>query len=301
MRNSRPLTACLQYQLNQEHPQCSCRLTLYAKPLMIHMTKKVKPVLVIVRYLPLVFFMLLPVLYFTSCKIYKPAYYFKDIKNDTVINGFINSDIELKIQKNDILSISITSLSTAEDELFNSKTNSGTAAGGSGTRVDTDGNIYFHKLGRLTVTGLTRKELKMKLEHDLLPYLKDPVATVNFVNHRITVLGESSATVIEMPDEKIPLLEVMAKSGAGTQNAQLNKIMIIRETQGSKQVKHVNLEDHTLFTSPWYYLQPNDIVVVKPNEEKIDTEQRRTRNQLLYATILSGISFLFLILDRIFR
>ena len=43
------------------------------------------------------------------------------------------------------------------------------------------------------------------------------------------------------------------------------------------------------------------VVVVKPNEEKIDAEQRRIRNQLVYATALSAITFVFLIIDRIFR
>lgn len=237
-------------------------------------------------------------IFFTSCKTYQPAYYFKDIKRDTVINGFINSDLELKIQKNDLLSISISSLNDLEDGLFNKSVATTGAKGG--FEVTPDGNIYIHKLGRLSVVGLTRKELKTKLEKDLLPYLKDPIVTVSFANHRVTVLGLGSSQVIEMPDEKISLLEVMAKSGA-TPDAQLNKLMVIRESANSKQVKHLNLEDPSIFTSPWYYLQPNDIVVVKPNEEKIETEQKRASNQLLYATVLSGISFLFLIIDRIFR
>ena len=77
--------------------------------------------------------------------------------------------------------------------------------------------------------------------------------------------------------------------------------MIIRETPNAKQVKYLNLEDPSVFTSPWYYLQPNDIVVVKPNEEKMESEQRRTRNQLMYTTVISAITFVFLIIDRIFR
>jgi polysaccharide export outer membrane protein len=107
--------------------------------------------------------------------------------------------------------------------------------------------------------------------------------------------------VVEIPSEKISLLEVMAKTGGGKPNAQLNNVMIIRESQNTKQVKHLNLENPSIFTSPWYYLQPNDIVVIKPNELKETAEQRRTNNHMVYTTILSSITFVFIMIDRIFR
>ena len=213
--------------------------------------------------------------FFSSCKIYQPAYYFKDVTRDTVITGFVNDNLELKIRKNDVLSISISSLSNVEDVLFNKAVPIGTESRSSGFQVTADGNIYLHKLGKITVVGLTRRELKNLLENSLLPYLKDPIVTVNFVNHRVTVLGDASSMIVEMPEERISLLEAMAKTGSVTQNSQLNRVMVIREAENTKEVKHLNLEDPSIFTSPWYYLQPNDIVVIKPNEEKIQTEQNK--------------------------
>jgi len=263
------------------------------------MTNKFRRVLVIEKLLSLFLMLFLGASLFSSCKIFKPAYYFKDIRTDTIIRGFVNADFELKIQKNDVLTISVSSLSAEEDVLFNKSV--GGVEGKSGFQVNLDGNIYLHKLGKVAVAGLTRKQLKSKLETELLPYLKDPIITVSFANHRITVLGETGSKMVDMPDEKIALLEVLAQGGGTSQNAQLDKIMIIRETQNTKEIKHLNLEDPSIFTSPWYYLQPNDIVVVKPNEAKIDAEQKRTRNQLLYTTVLSGITFVFLLIDRIFR
>ncbi len=263
------------------------------------MINKFRRVLFAEKLLSLFLLLFLGACLLSSCRIFKPAYYFKDIRTDTIIRGFVNADFELKIQKNDVLTISISSLSAEEDGLFNKSV--GGVEGKSGFQVSLDGNIYLHKLGKVAVAGLTRKELKSKLETDLLPYLKDPIVTVSFANHRITVLGETGSKIVDMPDEKIALLEVMAQSGGTSQNAQLDKIMVIRETQNSKEIKHLNLEDPSIFTSPWYYLQPNDIVVVKPNEAKIDAEQKRTRNQLLYTTVLSAITFVFLIIDRIFR
>ncbi len=263
------------------------------------MIKKIQRVFNFRRVLTILFYIAGLALFTSSCKIYQPAYYFKDITRDTIIKGFITPDLELKIQPNDLLAIAISSLSAEEDGLFNKSLSTGEVK--LGYQVNTEGYIYLHKLGKVSANGLTRKELKNKLELDLLPYLKEPIVTVNFANHRVTVLGDGSSQVVEMPDEKISLLEVMAKGGGVTPNSQLNNVMIIRETSNAKQVKHLNLQDPSIFTSPWYYLQPNDIVVVKPNEEKMINEQKRIRNQLYYTTILSGITFVILILDRITR
>lgn len=263
------------------------------------MIKKVQRVFRVKPIFILLFFMAGVTVFTTSCKIYQPAYYFKDITRDTIIQGFAANDLELKIQASDLLAISVSSLSAEEDGLFNKAVSTGEVK--LGFRVNQDGYIYLHKLGKVEVLGLTRKELKNKLEQSLLPFLKDPIVTVNFVNHRVTVLGDAGSQIVEMPDERISLLEVMATGTGVTPNSQLNNIMIIRENKNSKQVKHINLQDPSIFTSPWYYLQPNDIVVVKPNEEKIINEQKRTRNQLYYTTILSGITFVLLIIDRIVR
>ena len=47
---------------------------------------------------------------FSSCKVPQNAYYFKTLKKDTTINSAVNRGMELKIQKNDLLSINISSL-----------------------------------------------------------------------------------------------------------------------------------------------------------------------------------------------
>lgn len=248
---------------------------------------------------PFIYILTVMAIFLSSCKVYRPAYFFKDITRDTVITGFVNKELELKIQPNDQLAISIASLNVMEDAIFSSRGVEGDVK--NSFQVSQDGCIYLHKLGKLTVIGLTRNELKAKLETELLPYLKDPIVTVNFSNHRVTVLGEGNSQVVEIPSEKISLLEVMAKTGGGKPNAQLNNVMIIRESQNTKQVKHLNLENPSIFTSPWYYLQPNDIVVIKPNELKDTAEQRRTNRHMLYTTILSSITFVFIMIDRIVR
>ena len=265
----------------------------------------------LLRLLKLIVCIFLSSALFFSCSITKPTYIFRDIVKDTVVNGFVDTDIELQIQKNDILSITISSLNPQEDILYNGAASGTTVSSGSigkseggagGFLVNLDGNIYLHKLGSITVAGLTRKQLKLKLETDLLPFLKDPIVTIAFSNHFITIInGLGSSQVISMPAEKIALLNAVAMAGNLGGDVTVKNLMVIRETPVSKIFKQINLENPSIFTSPWYYLQPKDIVVIKPNEEKLYKDLKRSRNQLILSTVLSSISILLIIFDRIIR
>jgi polysaccharide export outer membrane protein len=240
----------------------------------------------------------------SSCAITKPTYIFKDIKTDTIIHGFKDADIELKIQKDDLLNITISSLNPVEDALFNSSMGATAGmvksdGGGAGYLVGTEGNIYMHKLGSVMVAGMTTKEVKRQLEKELLPYLKDPIANVSFANHFITIMGEAgNSQKLNVPAEKMSIIDALALSGHVSPNGTLQDVMVIRETDGTKQFKHLNLENASIFTSPWYYLQPKDILVVNPDENKLYTEAKRTRNLQLLSTTLSIISIILILLNR---
>ena len=238
---------------------------------------------------------------FSSCAITKPSYPFKDITRDTVIKSNTNIDTELKIQKNDLLSLAISSLNPVEDQFFNSaKEKELTTIGGveGGYLVSTEGNIYLHKLGKVYVEDMTRAELKIKLENDLLPYLKDPIVTVSFANHFVTVMGDvGKSQVLSMPNEKISLIDAIALSSNITEKGTLKNMLVIRETPGSREFKHINLEDQSIFSSPFYYLQPKDILVINPYVEKMYSEQTEKRNQQFLTNLLSVASLIVIILS----
>ena len=254
-----------------------------------------------VSYFYTVLFILGVVFLLTSCAPTKNSYYFKTLQKDTTISGLVNKDIESKISKGDNLAIVISSLSRDEDLLFNLVTSTGVAANAPGFMVDNDGSVTIHKLGKVKAEGLTRKELAGVLQKQLLPFLKDPIVTVQYLNHKITVLGEvQRPQVINMPEEQLSLIDVLVLSGDVKEDSKRNDIMIIRETGNEKKVKHINLEDHSIFTSPWYYVQPNDIVIVSPNFEKRDKEARRTRLQTNVSIIVSTVSLLLIVINRLF-
>ena len=247
----------------------------------------------------------LAAVFFSSCTTPQNAYYFKNLPRDTSINTTVSRLAESVIRKNDQLAISISSLNPEEDKVYNAAAMSlGAAIAGStsnGYLVDMNGNIQLHRLGNLHAEGLTRRELKNKIETDIKPYLKDPVVTVKYLNHRVTVIGEvAKPQVIPMPEEQLSVLEVLGASGDITLLGKRNNILIIRETETGKQFKRLNLEDHSVFTSAWYYLKPDDVVYIEPNDKKVKDE-KRARTQQTVSLAISGISLAIIILDRILR
>jgi polysaccharide biosynthesis/export protein len=250
----------------------------------------------------------LATLLLASCGPTKNSYYFKTLPRDTSINTSVSRLQESVIRKNDQLSITVSSLNPEEDKVFNAAGISlaggiaaATGGGGNGYLVDMDGNIQLHRLGKIAAAGLTRRQLKDKITTDIKPYLKDPVVTVTYTNHRVTVLGEvGKASVIPMPEENMSLLEVLGSSGDLNQLARKDNVLIIRETETGKQFKRLNLEDQSIFNSEWYYLKPDDVVYVEPSDKKLKDE-KRARAQQTISFALSGASLLIIILDRVLK
>jgi polysaccharide biosynthesis/export protein len=244
--------------------------------------------------------------FLSSCIATKTSAYFKTLTKDTTLQGFISADFESKIAKNDVLSITVSSMNKEMDERFNIPTATlvNTLQPGStqGYIVNERGSIFLHYVDTVKVEGLTRAELKAKLEKDLLPYMKEPIISVLYINHKITILGEvARPQVINMPEEQLSLIDVIVASGDVKENASRNNILVIREENNTKQIKHINLEDHSIFTSPWYYVKPNDIVYVLPDAEKYVKEENRRKFQTTFSLVVSAVSLVIVILNAILR
>ena len=158
-----------------------------------------------------VFFLLLACGLMDSCVDTRKTTYFNGVSNGTLST---NTPIPISvIQRNDLLSITISSLNPEASAFFNTLTNSpGTSANPSqpvpmpGYLVSPEGTIQFPILGTIKVQGLTTNQLKETIRSQLVDkkLLTDPIVTVRFLDFKVTVLGEvSKPTVITVPDEKI--------------------------------------------------------------------------------------------------
>jgi polysaccharide biosynthesis/export protein len=243
--------------------------------------------------LPTVFFFT-SLFVMSSCRITKEGAYLQTLSKDTSLATLVNPQFETKIKAGDQLSIIVTSFSAAEDEQFNKAAAVSNSPGNSGFTVYPDGMVLLHRLGRVAVAGLTRRELAAQLEKDLMAYMRDPIVNVGYLNHKVTIIGSvGKPQVLDMPEEQLPIFDVLLKSGDINESGMKDRVMIIRENGNEKKVKFIDLTDHTIFNSPWYYVQPNDIIVVKADLEKLQKEEKRSK---LQSNFTFGTSILALII-----
>jgi polysaccharide biosynthesis/export protein len=237
----------------------------------------------------------------SSCKVTQPSVYFKTLQKDTTLSGFITNDFESKIIKGDKLSITVSSINPSEDLIFNASMD-GVKNNSLGYTVQANGTVQIHRLGSITAEGLTRKELAKKIENGLAAYSKEPIVQVNYLNHKLTIMGEvSKPQVLNMPEEQISMIDALVLSGDVTPSAKKSSITVIREEGNEKKVKHINLEDHSIFSSPWYYAKPNDIIIVAADTEKFVKEENRRKLQTNISLVASVVSLVIIILSQVFK
>lgn len=139
--------------------------------------------------------------------------------------------------------------------------------------VDNYGNINFPVLGVLHVEGLTKTECQEMIAGKLKAYLSEtekPIVTVMMSSYRVAVLGEVGGPgVIPVTGEKMSILEALASAGDLTIYGRRDNILLIREdARGQKTFHRLNINNADIVSSPYYYLQQNDVIYVEPNKIK---------------------------------
>lgn len=243
----------------------------------------------------------------TSCTSTKKMLYFNDlekVKQATIMSS-LQDNAERLIQKNEVISVHITSPTPDPNAYaFLNVPNDykiGTAAAGTGYLVSNDGFIDMPVLGQVKAAGLTRTQLKenvLKLVQDKR-LLLDAMVDVRFLSYEVTVLGEVvRPSVITVPNEKITVLKALGAAGDITPFGRRDNVMLVRETEGKKIVTRLNLNSSTFLQSPYYYLQPNDVVYVETTGNRAASVDK---TRLILPAILSAISVIVLVVDRITR
>jgi len=249
----------------------------------------------------LVSLLILPVM-IISCGTQKRAPQYLEQMRDTTIKNAVKIP-ELKIQKNDLLSILVYS-SALEKEKTDAQYNLPASTNSStGFLVDINGDIEFPGIGKIKAEGMTKLELenfiKKKLgETDRV--LVNPSVIIRWLNYKITFIGEVNREgVISIPGEKLNILEAIGLAGGITQYGKKESVRIIREADGTREFGTINLSANDMFASPYYHLVQNDIIIVEPTKTKASQEDQVKWQKITAAIGL--ITSLVFIYDRIFN
>ncbi len=244
----------------------------------------------------------------SSCTNYKKIPYFVGLKDTTF--QVRNEPAHLLIQKGDQLSIFV-SCSDPMDALIYNQPNFSMASpmGSSGSSslnnpiigyiVNGDGYIMFPKIGMIKVIGMKEIQLQDTLQRRLLPYLKDPQVSIRLLNYKVSVLGEvNHPGMFVIPYERITILEAIGMAGDLTINGRRDNVLLIRRSDSVGIVHYLNLQDKNIIQSPYYYLQPGDVIYVTPNRVKANTSDEVLQ---LLPIALSAISTLIVLLAYLYN
>jgi len=137
--------------------------------------------------------------------------------------------------------------------------------------VDHDGAINYPVIGRIPLAGLTLSQAIEHIRNAISNYMKNPIINLRIISFKINVLGEvQKPGPIFVSQEKISILDAIGMAGSLTIYGNRKNVLLIRENNdGANEFIRFDLTKSDLFTSPYYYLQQNDKIIVEPNRTRL--------------------------------
>ena len=214
-----------------------------------------------------------------SCVPQAKMKYLQDKEGDTAKYVFQTLKPDYKLKPGDYLYVRVLSLDQKSNEIFASV--AGSAASNNYMNI-TDQNLYltsylvndsgyinFPLLGKIYANGKSIAEIETSLNKSILDILQEATVVVKLVMYNVSILGEvKNPGKISVYNNRINLFEAIAMVNDITAFGNRSKVQIIRTEGNKSNIVIVDLNSKDILSSPYYYLQPNDIVYVEPLKEK---------------------------------
>ena len=243
----------------------------------------------------------------TSCVPYKDTVYLQN-KNTALdsIQDLVEKQTPYRVQINDILSIRVKSLDQDNVQIINPigdinlNASNAERAYFDGFTVDLHGEIRVPTLGKINVLGYTTEEIEQMIEKKLLEEQFKETAnifvTVKLTGLRYTMMGEGGNGTNTLFQERANIFEAIANAGKIPDTGDKKDVLIIRQYPQGQKIHHIDLTDVNVMHSPFYYIQPNDMIYVKPLKTKaLGTGTTALQNLTAIVGVLSVVSTIILI------
>jgi len=262
---------------------------------------------------PVILFLLI-VLTAASCISTKQLTYLQQNEQETIDSLVSVRKVQepYRLQINDLLSIRVKALDQETVGIFNPI---GDASNVNANReeqlyfdgfvVDPHGNIRIPSLGEVNVLGYTVEEVREEIERRLLAdYFKEEAnifVTVKLSGIRYTINGEigDPGSQIIYRDE-VSIMEAIANSGDITTVGDRTNVVIIRQYPMGQKVHHIDLTTIDAMNSPYYYIQPNDLILINPLPQKsLGTGTTGLQSFTTILSIITAAGTLILLFNRL--
>ena len=241
---------------------------------------------------------ILGALLLASCATNKRAAYIQQVQTD--IPTAIEQDYQIRIKPLDRLTVPINSKDPELAAPFNAASSYNSLNGLSSyssssngnlqiLTVDKEGKIQLPIIGEIDCDGLTRNELAKKIENTIREngMVHDPIVIIQFADVKFSVLGEVARPgQFSITKDRISLFDALAMAGDLTIYGQRENVALIREENGMRTVHYFDLKNPDILTSPYFYLQQDDVVYVTPNKYKAQAGEIN-QNRSFYISLVS--------------
>ena len=241
---------------------------------------------------------ILGALLLASCATNKRAAYIQQVQTD--IPTAIEQDYQIRIKPLDRLTVTINSKDPELAAPFNAASSYNSLNGLSSyssssngnlqiLTVDKEGKIQLPIIGEIDCDGLTRNEFAKKIENTIREngMVHDPIVIIQFADVKFSVLGEVARPgQFSITKDRISLFDALARAGDLTIYGQRENVALIREENGMRTVHYFDLKNPDILTSPYFYLQQDDVVYVTPNKYKAQAGEIN-QNRSFYISLVS--------------
>lgn len=173
------------------------------------------------------------------------------------------------IQNNDLLSIQVISTSLNQEQTIPYNLPPSASGPNGGYLVNMSGNVEMPVIGTIKAAGLTQLQLQKAIMDKLSPYVKDPSVIIHFLQFTVNVLGEvRSPGTKKFEADRVTIIDAVSAAGDLTDQGKREDIAVIREEGNTRKIYKVDLRSGSLFQSPVYLLQSNDILYVGASDQK---------------------------------
>jgi polysaccharide export outer membrane protein len=165
--------------------------------------------------------------------------------------------------------------------------------------VDSQGYITMPIIGRVECAGKTRRELAAEIEAMIVDrgYMTEPSVNVRFTDLTISVLGEvNKPGRYTINRDQITILEAIALAGDLTIYGMRDDIAVVREVEGKSIVTKLDIRSKEIFSSPCYYLEQNDVVIVNPNKYRAATSEINQNRSFWISLVSTGVAVATLVI-----
>ena len=138
-----------------------------------------------------------------------------------------------------------------------------------GYSISDSGTVELPFIGSVGVQGMTLNEARAAIDVEVGKLFKAYYLSMKPRGIRFSTSGESKQTGKKvLLQNQATIFEAIASSGDLNMVANRSEIRLIRQYPEGTKVHTVNLLEDDIISSPYYFIQPNDIIYAEPLPQK---------------------------------